>query len=81
MSMDRFVEMKSALPVIESGGRCRKARLGVWRKVPESEAWTVEGCQKARLGVWKKVPEGEACTVEEGVGKRGFGCGGSAGKR
>ena len=58
--------------------RCRKARLGVWRKgagkrglgcggkVPESEAWGVEErCRKARLGVWRK-----------GAGKQGLGCGG-----
>ena len=62
-SMDSFVDMKSALSVAESGGRYRKARLGVWRKVPESEAWSVEedagkrglACggryRKARLGV------------------------------
>ena len=42
MSMDRFVEMKSAISVAESGGRCRKAMLGVCRTVPESEAWSVE---------------------------------------
>ena len=87
MSMDRFVEMKSALPVAESGGRCRKARLGVWRKVSESEALAVEGvpesddecggrCRKARLGVWRKVPESEAWSVEGGAGKRGLECGG-----
>ena len=49
----------------ECGGRCLKARLGVWRKVPESESWTVE------KGAGKR-----ACTVEEGAGKRGLECGG-----
>ena len=63
----------------ECGGRCRKARLGVWRKVPEREAWTVEEgagkrglecgerCRKARLGLWREVPESETWTVEGGI--------------
>ena len=59
---------------------------GVWRKVPEIEAWGVEeGCRKVRLGVWWKgagkrglecggrVPESEAWSVEEGCRKARLG--------
>ena len=37
----------------ECGVRCRKAMLGVWRKVPENDARNVEeGAGKRCLGVW-----------------------------
>ena len=62
----------------ECRGRCRKAVLGVWRKVPESGARGVEEgagkrcsecggrCRKAVLGVWRKVPESGARSVRRG---------------
>ena len=45
-SLDSCAEIKSApsaalLNLAEFGGRCRKERLGVWRKVPESDARSV----------------------------------------
>ena len=55
--------------------RCRKAMLGVWRKVPESDARSVEQgagkrcserggrCRKAMLRAWRKVPESDARSV------------------
>ena len=60
----------------------------VWRKMPESEAQSVEEdagkrcsecggrCRKAVLGVWRKMPESDARSVEEGAGKRCSECGG-----
>ena len=39
---------------------CRKARLGVGGRVPESQAWSGRKCRKARLGVEGRVPENEA---------------------
>ena len=59
-------------PGFSSFNPCRKATLGVWRKVPESDAgrleegagkrrWEFGGrCRKAMLGVWRKVPESDA---------------------
>ena len=56
--------------------------LGVWRKVPESDARSLEEgagkrcqefggrCRKAMLGVWRKVPESDARSLEKGAGKR-----------
>ena len=79
-SLDSCAEIKSApsaalLNLAEFGGMCRKARLGVWRKVPESDARSVEEgagkrcsecggrCRKAMLGVRRKVPESDARSV------------------
>ena len=38
----RSVEEGAGKRCSECGGRCRKAMLGVWRKVPESDARSVE---------------------------------------
>ena len=59
----------------------------VWRKLPESDARSLEEvagkrclefggrCRKAMLGVWRKLPESDARSLEEVAGKRCLGCG------
>ena len=49
-------------------GAGKRCSVLLWRKVPETDAWSV--------WLWRKVPESDArsVTVEEGAGKRCSGC-------
>ena len=61
--------------------------LGLWRKMPESDAASVEKdagkrcsecrgrCWKAMLGVWSTVSESDSQSVAEGTGKGCSECG------